>query len=97
VFEQLEDVDIVTPTADEIAEIHDTYFQMANTAAGSRAQFETLRHMAHKLMERGAEAIVFAGTDLSVVFNEGIRTWTAPGYTSRRSCGRGIRGGLTLL
>ncbi len=69
-FGQLEDIDIVMPSAEEIAEIHDTYFQMANAAAGTEQQFETLRHTAHTLMERGAEAIVFAGTDPSLVFNE---------------------------
>lgn len=70
-FGQLGDIDVVMPEAAEIAAIHDAYFQMAGAGAGNPEQYQTLRRMADSLLARGAEAIVFAGTDLSLVFHEG--------------------------
>ncbi len=69
-YGQLEGVDVVMPTPEEIAAIHETYFQMAGTGSGNAAQYQRLRGFAHTLLGRGAEAIVFAGTDLSLVFHE---------------------------
>ena len=69
-FGQLQGIELVTPTAEEIGIIHDTYFQIAGSGTSNKAQYETLRNLAHALLDRGAEAIVLAGTDLSLVFNE---------------------------
>jgi aspartate racemase len=69
-FGQLEGIDVVMPSAEEIALIHETYFQMAAAGAANAAQHQALTSLAHKLLDRGAEAIVFAGTDLSLVFHE---------------------------
>lgn len=66
----LSEEEVVMPTADEIAAIHAAYFQMATTGAGSEAQYETLHRLAHSLLSRGAEAILLAGTDLALVFNQ---------------------------
>jgi aspartate racemase len=72
-FGQLAGVaDVIEPRPDEIDSIHETYLQLVSHAAGSRQQFQTLTQIAHTLCERDrVEAIVFAGTELSLVFNEG--------------------------
>ena len=64
------DTEVVMPSADEIAAIHDAYFQMATSGAGGESQYRMLRTLAHSLLQRGAQAIVLAGTDLALVFNE---------------------------
>jgi aspartate racemase len=64
--------EVIQPTPDEIDRIHQTYLQLVADGAASAGQFETLTHIAHTLCARdGAQAIVFAGTELSLVFNEG--------------------------
>jgi aspartate racemase len=69
-FGQLPGVEIVKPTPGEIDVIHETYVQLAKDGAGSREQYDLLRGLAHTLCNRdGADAIVLAGTDLSLLFN----------------------------
>jgi aspartate racemase len=69
-YGQLENVDIVMPRPDEIDYIHATYFQVAE-AGVSTAAHDGLTRLAHTLIKRdGAEAIVLAGTDLALVFND---------------------------
>jgi aspartate racemase len=64
--------DVIKPKPEEIDSIHETYVQLVGQAAGTRQQFQTLTRIAHTLCERDhVEAIVFAGTELSLVFNEG--------------------------
>src|SRR6185295_12206940 len=62
--------DVVIPTPDEIAFIHDRYLDVVydrSTPAG----LDRLRELAHTLIRReGAEAVLLAGTDLSMVMNE---------------------------
>lgn len=72
-FGQLAGVaDVIQPTPDEIDSIHETYMHLVRDAAGSERQLQTLRAIAHTLRERdGADAVVFAGTELSLLFNEG--------------------------
>ena len=72
-FGQLAGVaDAIKPKPDEIDSIHEIYLQLVSHAAGSQQQFQTLAQIAHTLCERDrVEAIVFAGTELSLVFNEG--------------------------
>jgi aspartate racemase len=70
-FGQLENIQVVKPHPDEIDYIHITYFQMVDAGAGSAAQREGLARLAHTLIARdGVEAIILAGTDLALVFDE---------------------------
>jgi aspartate racemase len=72
-FGQLAGVaDAIKPKPDEIDSIHETYLQLVSHAAGSPQRFRTLTQIAHTLVERDhVEAIVLAGTELSLVFDEG--------------------------
>jgi len=70
-FGRLDEFDIVTPEASVVDEIHRIYVEIATTGKGTSAQEARLRELAHILCRRdGAEAIVLAGTDLNLVFNE---------------------------
>jgi aspartate racemase len=70
-FGALDAVEVVTPRPEEIDAIHAAYFQMASSGAGSSEQYETLTRIAHTLCKRdGAEAILLAGTDLALIFND---------------------------
>lgn len=70
VFGQLEGIEVVMPTPAEIDEIHTAYFQIVDTAAGGAAPYQTMHRLAHELLGRGAEAIILAGTELALIFNE---------------------------
>ena len=63
-------VEVVMPTPDEIDFINDAYLDIVydrSTPAG----IDRLRELAHTLMKRdGAESVLLAGTDLSMVLNE---------------------------
>jgi aspartate racemase len=63
-------VDVVMPTPDEIDFIHNAYLDVVydrSTPAG----IDRLRDLARTLIRRdGAEAVLLAGTDLSMVMNE---------------------------
>ena len=68
----LRGVDVADLRAGEIDFVHETYMNVANTGAGSEAQREGLSRLAHELMEREhVEAVILAGTDLALLFNEG--------------------------
>ena len=70
-FGQLTGVEVVLPRPQEISSVHETYLAMANVQHGTDQQYRDLRELAFRLIERdGVEAIVLAGTDLSLVFNE---------------------------
>ena len=65
------DVEIVRATPDETDYIHRTYLELLQKASGTEEQHRNLTAIAHTLLQRdGVEAIVLAGTDLSVIFNE---------------------------
>jgi aspartate racemase len=67
----LEGIDVVMPKPDEIEAIHENYFALVETGRGTEAIRQSLIAMADTLQKRdGAEAIVLAGTDLAVVFDE---------------------------
>jgi aspartate racemase len=63
-------VEVVMPTPGEIDFIHNTYLDVVydrSTPAG----IDQLRELARTLIRRdGAEAVLLAGTDLSMVLNE---------------------------
>jgi aspartate racemase len=70
-FGRLTAVDVVAPTATEVEFIHQTYLQIVNAGNGSDEQYQGLRRVALALIEREkVEAIVLAGTELSLIFNE---------------------------
>jgi len=70
-FGQLAGVEIVQPTNDEMALIQETYMQLVKTGSGTGEQFQVLRRIAHTLCERDqVQAVVLAGTELSLLFNE---------------------------
>jgi aspartate racemase len=71
-FGRLNAVDVVTPTTAEIEFVHQTYLQIVNAGSGTEEQYQGLRRVAHTLLERdNVEAIILAGTELSLIFNEG--------------------------
>ena len=70
-FGGLPDVEVVLPKPDELTLIHETYSAVARAGHATTAQIDTLRDLAHLICSRDAvEAVVLAGTDLSVVFDE---------------------------
>jgi len=70
-FHQLESVtEVVLPKPEEIDYIHTTYMRTAERGQGCEEDRRGLTELAHKLCEReGVEAILLAGTDLSVLFD----------------------------
>lgn len=70
-FGQLEELDVITPQPEEVDYIHATYLEIVNSGAGSHQQREGLSRLAHVLIKRdGVEAVILAGTDFALVFNE---------------------------
>jgi aspartate racemase len=69
-FGRLKDVDVVAPKPAEVDFIHQTYLELVNAGIGTEQQHLGLHHLAQTLIERdGIEAIILAGTELSLVFN----------------------------
>lgn len=69
-FGRLKGVDVVAPRPAEIDFIHQTYLELVNVGSGTEQQYRGLHQLAHTLIERdGIEAIILAGTELSLVFN----------------------------
>jgi aspartate racemase len=65
------DVAIIRPTPDEIDTIHNTYLELLQKGVGTEEQHRRLTAIAHAVRQRdGVDAIVMAGTDLSLLFNE---------------------------
>lgn len=68
---QLAGVDIVKPKPDEIAFIGQAYQRILDTQTGHDSDTAGLRRIAAELQRRdGVEAILLAGTDLAVIFDE---------------------------
>jgi aspartate racemase len=69
-FGGLADVEVVMPTADEIDRIHAIYMDIV-AGRGTSAQTDELRRLAQTFVNRdGAQAVLLAGTDLTMVMNE---------------------------
>jgi aspartate racemase len=63
-------VDVIMPKPDEIDLIHNTYLDVLYDRS-TPAQIDRLRELAHTLITRdGAESVLLAGTDLTMVMNE---------------------------
>jgi aspartate racemase len=70
-FGALSDVEVVRPRPDEIALIHTMYVELAAAGEGSPEKREELTSIAKTLVQRDAvNAIVLAGTDLTLLFDE---------------------------
>ncbi|HEX4137309.1 MAG TPA: aspartate/glutamate racemase family protein [Bryobacteraceae bacterium] len=69
-FDRLRDVAEVVPLPPaELEQVGEVYRKIVETEGASPEEFETLRSLAHRLVEReGVDAILLAGTDLSLVF-----------------------------
>jgi aspartate racemase len=70
VFDTLGSVELVIPDAAQVDYIHETYLDLAMSGERSEEHYRGLTALAHALLRDGAEAIILAGTDLSLVFNE---------------------------
>ncbi len=65
-------VEFVRPRADEVEQVHTIYTKLALSGEGSQEDHRQLTAMAHTLIERDrVDALLLAGTDLSLIFNEG--------------------------
>jgi aspartate racemase len=70
-FGALSGVDVVRPAPDEVELIHKTYVELAATGEPSSEKHEKLTSLARRLVTRDAvDAILLAGTDLTLLFNE---------------------------
>jgi len=70
-FGMADGVEVVQPPQDEVEYIHRTYLELAQTGEGTGAQYRGLTDLAHNFCQRDhLDAILFAGTDLSLIFNE---------------------------
>ncbi|MFZ5778666.1 MAG: aspartate/glutamate racemase family protein [Pseudomonadota bacterium] len=68
---QLAGIEIVKPRPDEIAFVGSAYQRILDTQRGNDADRAGLRRIAADLQRRdGVEAILLAGTDLAVIFDE---------------------------
>jgi aspartate racemase len=64
-------VQIIPPSPDEVNHIHAIYTELAQTGEGSEEQRKQLTAIANTLRKRdGVDAIVLAGTDLALLFND---------------------------
>ncbi len=65
------DVEIVHSKAEEVGSIHNIYVELAQRGKGSAEQHRSLTALANTLQTRdGVDAIILAGTDLALLFNE---------------------------
>lgn len=70
VFGVLGSVELARPDPAERDYIHETYLKLATSGESSEEPYRGLSALAQALLRKGAEAIVLAGTDLSLIFNE---------------------------
>jgi aspartate racemase len=70
-FGRLTEVDIVRLSRDDLDTAAVIYRQIVDDGKPSKEQFRALRDIAHRAIAAGgAELVILAGTDLSLVFNE---------------------------
>jgi len=70
-FGRLPGVEVVRPQPNEITLINDTYVTIAGSGRATPEQHAALTAMAKRLCDRDrVAAVLLAGTDLSLVFNE---------------------------
>jgi len=75
-FGRLEDVEVIDLAPPDVDEVHRIYLSIANDGLASPADTAYLKGLCRKLHENaGAQAIVIAGTELSLVLREGEETF----------------------
>jgi aspartate racemase len=71
-FGRLEDLDVIELATQDVDEVHRIYLSIASDGRASPADTAYLKSLCRKLHENaGAQAIVIAGTELSLVLREG--------------------------
>jgi aspartate racemase len=69
-FGALQDTEVITPKPHELDAIAEIYVRVVQEAQASKEDFDRLRLIAHRLIERERlDGIILAGTDLVFVFN----------------------------
>ncbi|MFT5645299.1 MAG: aspartate racemase [Janthinobacterium sp.] len=72
----LDGVNVIAPSA-QLLEVHDAYIAMAIAGRATEKQREVFVRAGHALIkEHGCEAVMLAGTDLALVFNQAFE----PGF-----------------
>jgi aspartate racemase len=70
-FGSLKNVEVIRPKPEEVDLIHNTYVELAATGKSSSEKHQQLTALAKTLVTRdAADAIILAGTDLTLLFNE---------------------------
>jgi len=70
-FGALDSFDVIPPRPQEIDEIHRVYLELATAGRTSAANVEALREIARDIRRRDrVDAVVLAGTDLNLIFDE---------------------------
>ena len=70
-FGELGEVEVVDLAPPEVDQVHRHYVELARTGKATPQQYADLTAVAHELIQReGVDAIVLAGTDLSLLFDE---------------------------
>ncbi|MCX7356407.1 MAG: aspartate/glutamate racemase family protein [Alphaproteobacteria bacterium] len=70
-FGRLSGVEVVRPKPGEVDFIHDTYVRIVAAERGDPGDRESFRHLARVFLARdGVDAIVLAGTELALIFDE---------------------------
>ncbi len=69
-FGRLESVEIVPLTAEELNLVANNYLIIARTGNAGLADIEAIRTIAKRLASDGADAVILAGTELSLAFDE---------------------------
>jgi|CXWL01.1.fsa_nt_gi aspartate racemase len=69
-FGRLEGVEIVRPSPEAAALVQNNYLIIARTGSVAHADIEGIRAIGKDLANAGADAVLLAGTELSLAFNE---------------------------
>jgi len=70
-FGEMEEAEVIQWKTEEVDYIHNTYVELARAGKGSEEQRRALTALAQTAVKRdGVDAIVLAGTDLAVLFND---------------------------
>ncbi|MGE0594958.1 MAG: aspartate/glutamate racemase family protein [Hyphomonadaceae bacterium] len=69
-FGRLDGVEIVKPSAAEAALVRDNYLIIARMGGVEHADIEGVRAIGKSLAQAGADAVILAGTELSLAFTE---------------------------
>jgi len=70
VFGALGSVELIRPEPAQVDYIHETYLSLAMSGEASDEHYRGLTALAEALLRNGADAIILAGTDLSLIFDE---------------------------